>query len=179
MNAAVSAQEKDALLSHYSVEAAEGLADPALLARRRQAYVGALRTHDWFHELHGFDGELSKVFAGRAARARLMLEAADIDSDFVLWNENCPLQFKRGLQKADGFNPVIFRRIGGGLLDLGSTLPGTFEPEETLGDTEPGRLDPIGQAEKDLRMPRGWSFVAAVVVVLTIAASAAFPGPWF
>lgn len=44
-------------------------------------------------------------------------------------------------------------------------LPGTFEPEEQLGDTGPAPLDPIQRAKEDTSLPRwAWWLVGAVMV---------------
>lgn len=61
------------------------------------------------------------------------------------------------------------------------------EPVETLGDTTPGAFDPldllaehpaITEALAATALPAWWPWAAAVLLVSTIALSAAFPWGW-
>lgn len=96
---------------HYGALAAQAAADrapdpihPALsrsielslsgaAAIRRQQYVEALRSHDWGYS---WSEDYSVCVRGSAQRRALRNTAAQIDPDFVLWNQHCPAEHRNG-----------------------------------------------------------------------------------
>lgn len=66
-------------------------------AQRRAAYVAALLRHDWNFS---FSDDMRVVRAGRQSLATLLLDSAELDVDFVLWDRAAPDGHKRGVQGA-------------------------------------------------------------------------------
>lgn len=60
---------------------------------RRDAYVKALKAHDWAFE---FSDDADTYRAGRESLAQLKLAQRELDSDFALWNQHCHPCCKNG-----------------------------------------------------------------------------------
>jgi hypothetical protein len=83
-------------LSRDEVEGMDDMAEHAadvVTAVRRSEYVARLVKHDWHSE---FSDDMDAVRKGRTALARLLIEAAELDPMFVLWNRHAPPECKRG-----------------------------------------------------------------------------------
>lgn len=62
--------------------------EPTLLKQ----YVNKLKTHDWSYEMSD-DGRCYR--AGQAERAALNTQQKAIDPDFAIWNQHCPLSYRK------------------------------------------------------------------------------------
>lgn len=52
-------------------------------------YIAALHAHDWSFE---FTDDMTVWRAGRESLRRLDAMQREIDPDFAVWNDNCPLE---------------------------------------------------------------------------------------
>lgn len=81
-------------VQHY--DATIGAVLPPTMAKaiekRREEYRAALKAHDWHFE-QADDGTVYR--RGVTERARLMVDAASLDVDFVIWNEVAPPEYRR------------------------------------------------------------------------------------
>jgi hypothetical protein len=57
------------------------------------AYIKALRLHDWSFE---FADDHQAWLRGNEQRKQLELMARDLDPDFAIWNVNAPAAYRRG-----------------------------------------------------------------------------------